>query len=215
MPFYKHATSGERLDNITDWALETFVDKYSSALTKEDIFHYVYAVLHYPAYRNKYALNLKREYPRIPLYENFKQWALWGKQLMEFHIGYESAALFHLDRIESDIEAKSVEALALYEKAKLKAFKEKGSIVIDSYTELIGIPKEAWDYKLGNRSALEWVLDQYKEKKPSDPTIVEKFNTYKFSHYKEDVITLLQKVCTVSVETMKIIKQMPQSNKTV
>lgn len=63
----------------------------------------------------------------------------------------------------------------------------------------------AWDYKLGNRSALEWVLDQYKEKKPSDPTIAERFNTYRFADYKEHVIDLLQRLCTVSVETMRIV----------
>ena len=70
------------------------------------------------------------------------------------------------------------------------------------------VPAEAWKYKVGNRSALEWVLDQYKEKKPSDPTILEKFNTYKFADYKEQVIDLLKRVCTVSVETMKIIGEM-------
>ena len=63
----------------------------------------------------------------------------------------------------------------------------------------------AWDYKLGNRSAQEWVLDQYKEKKPSDPTIAERFNTYRFADYKEHVIDLSQPVCTVSVETMRIV----------
>jgi predicted helicase len=61
---------------------------------------------------------------------------------------------------------------------------------------------------LGNRCALEWILDQYKEKKPKDPTIREKFNTYRFEHYKEDVITLLKKVCTVSVVTVEITEQM-------
>jgi predicted helicase len=73
---------------------------------------------------------------------------------------------------------------------------------------LRGVPKEAWEYKLGNRSALEWILDQYKEKKPSDPTIAEKFNTYKFADYKEQVIDLLKRVCTVSVETMRIVREM-------
>jgi len=66
-----------------------------------------------------------------------------------------------------------------------------------------------WAYTLGNRSALEWILDQYKEKRPSDPTIAEKFNTYRFADYKVKVIDLLRRVCTVSVETMKIIGQMP------
>jgi predicted helicase len=66
----------------------------------------------------------------------------------------------------------------------------------------------AWEYKLGNCSALEWILDQYKEKKPKDKTIAEKFNNYKFADYKEHVIDLLMRVCTVSVETMKIVQAM-------
>ena len=64
------------------------------------------------------------------------------------------------------------------------------------------------EYKLGNRSALDWILDQYKEKKPRNPTIAEKFNTYQFADYKEDVIELLQRLCTVSVETVRIIREM-------
>ena len=81
-------------------------------------------------------------------------------------------------------------------------------IQLDDYTSLSNIPLQAWDYKLGNRSALEWVLDQYKEKKLKDPTIAEKFNTYRFADYKEQVIELLMRVCTVSVETMKIVEAM-------
>ncbi len=93
-------------------------------------------------------------------------------------------------------------------KVKLKADKDAGIIELDEETALSGIPKQAWEYKLGNRSALEWVLDQYKEKKPSDPTIEEKFNTYRFADYKEQVIDLLKRVCTVSVETMKVVDEM-------
>ena len=70
------------------------------------------------------------------------------------------------------------------------------------------MPHEAWDYKLGNRSALEWILDQYKEKTPKDPTIREKFNTYKFANYKDHVIDLLMRVTRVSVETMAIVHDM-------
>jgi predicted helicase len=75
---------------------------------------------------------------------------------------------------------------------------------------LFGIPESAWLYKLGNRSALEWVLDQYKEKKYTDKTIAENFNTYRFADYKTQVIDLLKRVCTVSVETIKIIREMEQ-----
>ena len=90
----------------------------------------------------------------------------------------------------------------------LKVDKQRGCIIIDTETTLSGIPSEAWDYRLANRSAFEWVLDQYKEKAPKDRTIREHFNTYRFSQYKEKVIDLLRKVATVSVETMEIIHAM-------
>lgn len=91
---------------------------------------------------------------------------------------------------------------------KLKADKEAGIVELDELSLLKGIHKEAWTYKLGNRSALKWVLDQYKEKKPSDPTIAEKFNTYRFADYKEKVIDLLKRVTTVSVGTQRIVEDM-------
>lgn len=72
----------------------------------------------------------------------------------------------------------------------------------------LGAPPQAWRYKLGNRSALEWILDQYKEKTPKDPTIREKFNTYRFADHKEKVIDLLRRVTRVSVETMQIVDAM-------
>jgi predicted helicase len=90
----------------------------------------------------------------------------------------------------------------------LKADKDGGQIIVDSATTLSGIPPEAWDYRLGNRSALEWILDQYKEKKPKDPTIREKFKTYRFADYKEKVIDLLMRVTAVSVRTVKITDTM-------
>lgn len=93
----------------------------------------------------------------------------------------------------------------------LRADLQHGIIELDSETTLTGIPAEAWQYKLGGRSALEWVLDQYKEKKPKDPTIREKFNTYRFADYKEVVVDLLKRVTTVSVETVQIIRAMKKA----
>ena len=88
------------------------------------------------------------------------------------------------------------------------ADKPAGRIVLDSETTLSGIPAEAWDYKLGNRSALEWILDQYKESKPRDPTIREKFDSYRFADHKEKVVDLLVRVTRVSVETTEIVAAM-------
>jgi very-short-patch-repair endonuclease len=169
-------------------------------ITKLDIFHYTYAVLHHPAYRNKYELNLKREFPRLPFYEDFHQWAAWGKALMDLHLNYETIEPYGLQRVEIATKDNP--------KAKLKADKTNCVISLDDNTQLTGVPAIAWEYKLGNRSALEWILDQYKEKKPKDPTIAKLFNTYKFADHKEQVIDLLQRVCTVSVKTMEIIQQM-------
>jgi predicted helicase len=90
----------------------------------------------------------------------------------------------------------------------LKADKKNGRIVLDTETTLSGIPPAAWTYQLGNRSALEWILDQYKERAPKDPTIRARFNTYSFADHKDLVVNLLARVTTVSVETAKIIGQM-------
>ncbi len=204
LPLYRYDEKGDRIDNITDWGLTQFQTHYNdSTIKKENIFHYTYAVLHHPAYSTKYELNLKREFPRLPFYPDFHQWATWGKTLMDLHLNYETIEPHNLKRTETATKPNP--------KAKLKADKITGQIILDDNTELTGIPTIAWDYKLGNRSALEWILDQYKEKKPKDPTIREKFNTYKFADYKEHVIDLLQRVCTVSIQTMEVIQQMPDT----
>jgi predicted helicase len=201
---YRYEENGDRIDNITDWGLTQFQTHYNdSTITKENIFHYTYAILHHPAYRTKYELNLKREFPRLPFYPDFHQWTTWGKTLMDFHLNYETIEPHNLKRIETATKPNP--------KAKLKADKTTGRIILDDNTELMGVPSIAWNYTLGNRSALEWILDQYKEKKPKDPTISEKFNTYKLADYKEHVIDLLQRVCTVSIQTMEIIQQMPDT----
>jgi predicted helicase len=205
--------NGERVDNITEWALDQFRKHYqpgrgkkAQPITKEDIFHYVYGVLHDPVYREKYALNLKREFPRIPFYADFRQWAAWGKALMDLHIGYEAVEPWNLQLTDAAEDGHTP-------KAMLKADKEGGRILLDSRTTLSGVPPEAWSYKLGNRSALEWILDQYKEKKPKDPTIREKFNTYRFADYKEKVIDLLLRVTTVSVRTQAIVDEMKAASR--
>jgi predicted helicase len=176
------------------------------AIDKQAIFHYVYGVLHDPVYRETYAQNLKREFPRIPLYPDFWHWAAWGETLIALHIGYESVEPWPLTR--TDIVDEKARAAGQSPKPALKADKPAARIVLDSETTLSGIPPEAWDYKLGNRSALEWILDQYKEKKPKDPTIRAKFDTYRLKDYKDKVIDLLLRVTRVSVETQAIVNAM-------
>jgi predicted helicase len=186
-------------------------------ITKDAIFAYCYAVLHDPAYREKYALNLKREFPRIPFYPDFEQWVKWGEALLKLHIGYEEVTPFTFTRVDTPAPKR---AEGTHPKPKLKSVRPAGdteygvptgSIQIDEDTQLTGIPPEAWAYRLGNRSAIDWVLDQHKEKTPRDPTIRAKFNTYRFADYKEICIALLAKVVTVSLETVAITEAMREA----
>ena len=224
LALYRYDEDGERQDNLTDWGLRQFQAHYGDKkITKRDIFHYTYAVLHHPAYRAKYEINLKRDFPRLPFYEDFRQWAKRGKALIDLHLRYEQAPPFPLTRHDRKEAANKQTDLLPDERAtpkrllddkpalkpKLKADKAADIIEVDAITTLSGIPPAAWEYKLGNRSALEWVLDQWKEHKISDPTVAEKFNTYRFADHKEQVIDLLHRVCTVSVETMKIVNALP------
>ena len=209
LPLYRYDKDGKRVSNITKWAIERINAHYreewgedyegiagKDGLTAEDIFAYTYAVLHDPEYREQYEIDLLREFPRLPLYRQFKVWAMMGQELLDLHTGFESAEPYPLERVDRPRRIN---------RTILKADEKLGVIYIDSSTTLTGIPESAWRYRLGNRSALEWVLDQYKERKPRDATIAEKFNAYRFADYKEQVIDLLRRVCTVSVRTAEIV----------
>jgi len=128
-------------------------------------------VLHDPVYRDQYAQNLKREFPRIPFYADFWQWADWGAQLMALHIGFESVAPWPLQRIDQpDTKARAAgQAPKALLRAEPQSGGDTGSITLDTETTPRGIPAQAWDYTLGNHSALDWVLDQHKEKSPKTP----------------------------------------------
>ena len=212
LPLYRYTAEGERVTNITDWGIQLINEHYrkewgkdfdgiypDTGITAEHIFAYTYAVLHDPVYRYDYAVDLLREFPRLPLYHDFDIWARMGQTLLDLHIGFESADPYSLQR--NDQAGAPTRVI-------LRPDKERGVIVLDDKTTLSGVPPDAWRYRLGSRSALEWVLDQYKERKPKDPTIAEKFNTYRFADYKERVIDLLQRVCTVSVQTMDVVDDM-------
>ncbi len=203
--------NGERIDNITDWALAQFQAHYvgtreAVAISKDAIFHYVYGVLHDPGYRETYAENLKRSFPRIPFHADFSQWAEWGETLMRLHVGYESVDPWKLRRI--DVPDTAARRAGVAPKVLLKSDPAARTILLDSETQLADVPVQAWTYHLGIRSAIDWVLDQHKERTPKDPTIRARFNTYRFADHKERVIDLLARVVRVSVETVAITQAM-------
>lgn len=203
-PLYTYdADGGHRRDNITDWALIQFIAQYPKAkITKKDIFHYVYAVLHHPAYREKFAANLRRELPRIPFALDFAAFAKAGERLAALHIGYESQKEFKLKRVET----KGVKPDWRVERMKLS--KDKTALVYNDWLTLTGIPAAAHTYRLGNRSALDWVIDQYQVERAKDnpDTVLSNPNRDDDEEY---IVRLIGQVITVSVETMKLVAALP------
>ena len=202
LPLYRYTEDGERVSNITEWGLRQFREHYGDDdITAEDVFAYTYAALHDPIYRETYAVDLRREFPRLPFHDDFQTFARMGQKLLDLHIGFDSVEPWCLTSEDAKPSSRRKPG------ARLSADKERGVIVLDETTRLTGVPEVAWSYRLGNRSAIEWVLDQYKERKPRDPTIAERFNTYRFADHKERVIDLLRRVCTVSVKTMEVVDE--------
>ena len=238
LPLYRYTPDGERVSNITQWGLRQFREHYGDdAITAEDIFAYTYAMLHDPAYRQRYEIDLRREFPRVYFQPDFHWWAQKGRELLDLHLNFETAEPWPLQHVGANNHSPpshpspssppspppppspssiaspppgtaggNVQAThASPPRPILRADKDRNRIVLDDQTTLTGIPNEAWWYELGSRSALEWVLDQYKERRPRDPTIRERFNTYRFADHKERVIDLLARVCAVSVATVDIV----------
>ena len=158
-------------------------------------------MLHDPAYRQKYEVDLLREFPRLRFHEDFAAWAALGRELLELHIGFESAEPYPLGAGGQAWRRGAGRCCG-----QTRSGASSSSTARPPSPE--GVPYEAWEYRLGSRSALEWVLDQYKERTPRDPTIRERFNTYRFADHKERVIDLLKRVCTVSVETVGIVDRL-------
>ena len=208
-PFYTYDTDGSnRRENLTDWALEQFRSHYQDDnITKWDIFYYVYAILHHPQYREKYAANLKRELPRIPFVGTsespgvFWAFAEVGKQLAELHVNYEQQPEYPLHMIEND----DVPLNWRVERTKLS--KDKTQIIYNDFLTLGGIPPEVFEYRLGNRSALDWIIDQYRVKTDKRSGITNDPNRADDPEY---IVRLIKKVVTVSVETVKIVKGLPE-----
>lgn len=223
-PYYIYAEDGsQRQENITNWALNHFQQYYQDInITKRDIFHYVYGLLHHPHYREKYAANLKRELPRIPLINNFWEFSRAGQQLAELHLNYEQQREYPLQKIVTP------GAKLHYRVEKMRLTKEKDAIIYNESLTLKGIPPKTFNYRLGNRSALEWVIDQYQAKidgQSGSRDGLEWFHEFQAKTQKSSgilndpnrlddekyILRLLGQVITVSLETVKIVENLSKS----
>ena len=201
-PFYTYdEAGGNRRENITDWALEQFRTHYGDdSIGKWDIFYYVYALLHHPTYRERYQANLKRDLPHLPYTPDFWGFAKAGKRLGEIHIGYEDVDEYSLRFVETP----DMPLDWCVEKMKLS--RDRTQIKYNDFLTLDGIPAKAFDYRLGNRSALEWVIDQYRVKTDRRSGIVNDPNRADDEEY---IVRLVGKVIAVSLETVEVVEGLP------
>ncbi len=202
-PFYTYDEDGtNRQENITDWALAEFRTHYNDdTITKWDIFHYNYGLLHHPVYREKYQANLKRDLPHIPFSEDFWGFANSGAQLADLHVTYESAPKY--DGLQ-EMETPGMRVDWCVKKMRLS--KDKTQLKYNDYLTLDGIPAETYEYRLGNRSALEWVVDQYRVKTDKRSGIVNDPNRTDQPRY---IVDLIGRVIYVSLKTVEIVKNLP------
>ena len=207
-PFYTYnEDSTNRQENITDWALAAFRKHYGDdTISKWDIFHYTYGILHHHKYREKYQANLKRDLPHIPFapsVEAFWEFANAGAQLADIHVNYESHPTYNgLKYIETP------DMPIDWRVEKMKLSKDKTQLVYNDFLTIDGIPAETFDYRLGTRSALEWIVDQYRVKVDKRSGIVNDPNRADQPRY---IVDLIGRVIGVSLQTVEIVNGLPSS----
>jgi predicted helicase len=201
----------QRVDNITDGILSDYRKSYGSGVSKDDIFYYVYGLLHSPVYRSEFAADLKKMLPRIPKVKDFKGYSEAGRELVALHIGYEAVSPYPLE--ETITEAPGLSEKTLYRVQQMAFGKSKGvakdrsRIVFNSHVALSGIPDETYLYMLGARSAVEWIMERYQVKTDKANGIVNDPNEW--SDDPRYILDLLKRIVTVSVESVKIIDSLP------
>lgn len=211
-PLYVYE-NGEKKLNITDYAIKKFQKKYKDKATAENIFAYCHAVLSSPKYQKEYEENLKIDYPRIPLYKNFDRFVELGKRLIKLQTEFENVEPNKDLKIEKDFKYMPEDF------SMIKLNKEKGIIIFDGKNRIENIPKKAFDYKIGTRSALDWIIDYYKPKKLNPQkelhhkTLIENgLNSYDYKNIREYLFELIPKVINISVETVDIFKELEKLN---
>ena len=215
VPLYIYE-NGEKKLNITDYAIKEFQNKYKDKATAENIFAYCHAVLSSPKYQKEYEENLKIDYPRIPLYKNFDRFVELGKRLIKLQTEFEN---FDCRNEEIQLKIEKDFKYMPEDFSMIKLNKEKGIIIFDGKNRIENIPKKAFDYKIGTRSALDWIIDYYKPKKLNPQkelhhkTLIENgLNSYDYKNIREYLFELIPKVIEISVETVDIFKELEKLN---
>lgn len=189
---------------LTDSILVKFKDLYGDKVTKEDIFYYVYAVLHSPEYINEYAENLKKEMPRIPMLAHFPEYVKIGRALADLHLHYEKPVT--AAEIDVTVDMRT-EDYTIVDKMRFGKGKDKSIIEYNPYITIRDIPAAAYDYIVNGKSAIEWIVEQYAVTTDKASGIVNDPNTYAGGKY---VFDLLLSIISVSLKTQELIAQLPE-----
>ena len=198
----------ERIDNITDTALNRFHLNYDdNSITKDQIFDYAYGILHAPGYRKLFVNDLAKELPRVPLAPDFQAFAKAGQKLSQLHLGYETCKEYPLEQVFQQPGEPRPEHFRIGERAMRFADDAKTVLIINEHIKLRGIPAEAHRYQVNGRTPLEWFIDRYKISRDKSSGIVNDPNG-SFSDSK-DLVTAIRRIVHVSVESMSVIDRLP------
>lgn len=212
----------QRRDAITDAGLAQFQAAYpGEEITKEDIFYYVYGLLHSPDYRDRYADNLSKELPRIPCvktYADFRAFSDAGRALGDLHVNYETVEPYPVTYKQGTPELWNIgDAEAFYRVTKMKfggkrPNLDKATVIYNANITMTDIPLEAYDYVVNGKPALEWVIERQVVKTDKASGIVNDANDYANESMNNPAypLELFQRVITVSLETMKIVRALPK-----
>lgn len=205
-----------RRDAITDAALAAFQKMYADdSISKQDLFYYVYGLLHSSEYKTRFEADLKKQLPRIPFAKNFWAFSKAGRMLAEWHLNYESVEPYPL----SHAGELPLGEPALYRVQKMawakkrvdgKLVEDKTTLIYNSRISLTGIPTEALEYVVNGKSALEWVMERYQITADKDSGIVNDPNDWSTACGDPTYIfNLVKRVVRVSIETMGVVKALP------
>ena len=198
------ASVHERHDAISPRTLDRYRELYGDRVTADDVFSYVYGLLHSPEYTSRFAAELGKMIPRIPMVEDFWAFAGAGAALANWHLGYETVEPWPLDGLPD--EGADPRSLRV-EKMRFVTKGDRSAIVVNSHVTLSGIPDDAYRYQVNGRSAIEWILDRYQGKTDKDSGIVNDPNTW--SEDPRYIVDLLARIARVSMESVAIIDALP------
>lgn len=208
-----------RVDNVTDATLASYREHYGDAgITKEDIFFYVYALLHHPEYRERYEDDLKKMLPHIPRAEGFHTYASVGRELADLHVNYERVEQHPTVHEEISLHAPEDPWERYRIGTRKMRFPKQGRrdtdytrLEYNDYVTLTGIPEQAQGYSISGRSPLEWIIDRYHVKTDKASGIVNDPNDFLREQGRPDaVVDLIKRLVTVSMRTQELLETLPK-----